>query len=187
MASYTVVSSRVVHDGIFARVRVDEVQMPDGRLAPREIIEQTRAVAVVPLDGEGWVTLVRQYRHAIGAWLLELPAGKLDVEGEQPLAAAQRELAEEARLAADRWEILAEFHNSPGWTDESTLVFLATGLHETASPDGFVAEHEEAGMEIVRVPVHQAVAMIRRGELTDAKTIIGLLLTVMTTQGTVRL
>lgn len=161
--------------------------MPDGSLARREIVEQTRAVAVVPLDDAGRVTLVRQYRHAVGKRLLELPAGKLDVEGEQPLAAAQRELAEEAKLAADRWEILIEFHNSPGWTDESTLVYLATGLRETASPDGFEAAHEEAEIEIVRVTLHQAVTMIRQGELTDAKTVIGVLLTVMITQGTVRL
>jgi 8-oxo-dGTP pyrophosphatase MutT (NUDIX family) len=187
MVSYTVASSSVVHDGIFARVRVDELWMPDGRLAQREIVEQTRAVAVVPLDDQGSVTLVCQYRHAVGKRMLELPAGKLDMQGEEPVAAARRELAEEARLAADRWTFLIEFYNSTGWTDESTLIYLATGLHETDPPDGFEAEHEEVEIEIVHIPLHQAVAMIRRGELTDAKTIIGLLLTVMTTEGTVPL
>ncbi|MGH8900506.1 MAG: NUDIX domain-containing protein [Egibacteraceae bacterium] len=161
--------------------------MPDGRLARREVVEQTRAVAVVPLDDQARVTLVRQYRHAIGKRLLEVPAGKLDVEGEDPAAAAQRELVEEAGLAADGWEFLIEFHNSAGWTDESTLLYLATGLHAASPPDGFEAEHEEAEIEIVRVPLHQAVAMIRQGELTDAKTVIGLLLTAIITQGTVRL
>ncbi|MGH8900009.1 MAG: NUDIX domain-containing protein [Egibacteraceae bacterium] len=187
MASYIVASSHVVHDGVFSRVRVDEVWMPDGRLARREIVEQTRAVAVVPLDDQGRVTLVRQYRHAIGERTLEVPAGKLDVEGEEPVAAARRELAEEARLAADRWEFLIEFHNSAGWTNESTLVYLATGLHETSPPDGFEAEHEETEIEIVCLPLDEAVAMIRRGELTDAKTVVGLLLTAMSTrEGMVR-
>lgn len=187
MASYAVASSHVVHDGVFFRVRVDEVRMPDGRLARREIAEQTRAIAVVPLDDQGRVTLIRQYRHALGERMLEVPAGKLDVEGEEPLMAARRELAEETGLAADRWQLLIEFHNSAGWTNESTLVYLATGLHETASPDGFQAEHEEIEIEIVRVSLQQAVAMIRRDELTDAKTVIGLLLTAMSPQGTVRL
>jgi 8-oxo-dGDP phosphatase len=186
MPSYIVASSHVVHDGVFVRLRVDEVWMPDGHLARREIVEQTRAVAAVPLDDQGRVTLVRQYRHAIGSWMLEVPAGKLDVEGEEPVAAVRRELAEEARLAADRWEFLIEFHNSAGWTNESTLVYLATGLHEVSPPDGFKAEHEEAEIEIVCLPLDEAVAMARRGELTDAKTIIGLLLTAMSAQeGTV--
>jgi 8-oxo-dGTP pyrophosphatase MutT (NUDIX family) len=181
MASYTVASSNVVHDGIFLRVRLDELWMPDGCLARREVVEQTRAVAIVALDDQGWVTLVRQYRHAIGERMLEVPAGKLETEGEEPLVAARRELAEEARLAADRWEFLIAFHNSPGWTNESTLLYVATGLHEIQPPDGFEAEHEEAEIEIVRVPLHQAVAMIRLGKLTDAKTILGLLLTAMST------
>jgi 8-oxo-dGTP pyrophosphatase MutT (NUDIX family) len=187
MPSYTVASSCVVHDGIFARVRVDEVRMPDGRLALREIVEQTRAVAVVPLDDQGRVTLVRQYRHAIGKRMLEVPAGKLDLEDEDPTAAARRELAEETRLVADRWEFLVEFHNSAGWTNESTLIYLATDLHESEAPDGFEATHEEAEMETVCVSLNEAVTMIRRGELTDAKTVIGLLLTTVTMQDTVRL
>ena len=161
--------------------------MPDGRLAQREIVEQTPSVAVVPLDGQGRVTLVRQYRHAIGERMLEVPAGKLDVDGEEPAAAARRELAEETGLAADQWQLLITFHNSAGWTNEATLLYLATGLHETGSPDGFQAQHEEAEIEVVRVSLHQAVAMIRRGELTDAKTVIGVLLAAMSPQGNVRL
>lgn len=176
MPRYTVESSQIAHEGIFARVRVDEVRMPDGQLACREVIEQTRAVAIVPFDDEEFVTLVRQYRHAVGSQLLELPAGKLDVDGEEALVAARRELAEEAGLAADRWELLVEFHNSAGWTDESTLVYLATGLREVPVPRGFEPHAEEAEIEIVRVPLTTAVAMIDRGELTDAKTLVGILM-----------
>lgn len=187
MSTYTVESSQVTHEGVFARVRVDEVRMPDGHLARREVVEQIPAVAVVPVDGDGQVTLVRQYRHAVGARLLELPAGKLDVDGEEPADGARRELAEEAGLAADRWEFLVEFHNSAGWTDESTLVFLATDVQAVPPPQGFQPEAEETEMEIVRVPLVDAVAMINRGEVTDAKTVIGLLLAATRLpEGTVR-
>jgi 8-oxo-dGDP phosphatase len=177
MASYEVESSRVAHEGILTRVRVDDVRMPDGNLKQREVVEQTPAVAVIALDEEGRVTLVRQYRHPLRDRLLEAPAGKLDVDGEEPEAAARRELAEEAGLAASRWELLVRFHNSGGWTDEHTLVYLATGVRQTEPPDGFAPEAEEAEIEIVRLPLTDAVSRIASGEITDAKTVIGLLLT----------
>jgi 8-oxo-dGTP pyrophosphatase MutT (NUDIX family) len=176
MGSYTVESSRFAYEGMMARVRVDEVRMPDGVVRRREVVEQVPAVAVIALDGDGHVTLLRQYRHALRCRVLETPAGKLDVEGEEPWAAARRELAEEAGLVADTWELLARFHNSGGWTDEYTLIYLATGLRETAPPDGFHSEAEEADIEIVRVPLNTALELIRSGDITDAKTVIGLLL-----------
>lgn len=176
MSGYRVDSSEVVYRGHLGQVRVDQVRMPDGDTAAREVAEHVDAVGVVPLDDDGRVVLVRQYRHPLGRHLLEIPAGLLDVEGEGVEDAARRELAEETGLAADRLERLTRFENSAGWSDEATTVFLATGLREQRPGDGFVAEHEEAAMEIVRLPLADAVARVRSGEISDAKTIVGLLL-----------
>lgn len=173
---YPVASSEVVYRGHLGRVRVDHVRMPGGETAAREVAEHLDAVAVVPLDAGGDVVLVRQYRHAAGRRLLEIPAGLLDVEAESLEEAARRELAEEAGLGAERLELLTRFHNSAGWSDETTTVYLARGLREVGPPDGFTPEHEEADLEVVRLPLEEALALVRSGELTDAKTIIGLLL-----------
>ena len=176
MPAYEVTASRTVYEGRFATVRVDEVRMPDETSATREVVEQTNAVAVVPVDAGNLIVMVRQYRHAVGEYLLELPAGKLDVEGEEPLAAAHRELAEEAGLQAGHYEELISFYNSAGWTTEKTTVYLARDLRDVPVPDGYTAEHEEADMQVLRLPLADLVAKIRAGEITDAKTIVGILL-----------
>jgi 8-oxo-dGDP phosphatase len=176
MASYEVLESNVTHEGHLARVRVDTLRMPDGSSAEREVVEQDDAVAVLALTPEREVVLLRQYRHPFGAELLELPAGKLDVPGEDPAAAAQRELVEETGLAAEELSALLHFHNSAGWTDEATTIYLASGLRETDAPEDYTAEHEEAHMQVLRVPLDEAVAMVHRGEIRDAKTVIGILL-----------
>lgn len=173
---FEVVGSRVVYDGTLARVRIDRVAMPEGDVAEREIVEHPEAVAVVAVGDDGSVPLVRQYRPALGRHELELPAGLCDVDGETALDAARRELAEEAGTAARHWELLVRFSNSGGWTDEATTVFLATGLTRVAVPDGFLASGEEAAMEVVRLPLGEAAGRATAGELTDAKTLIGLLL-----------
>ncbi len=174
---YAVEASTITHEGDLSRVRVDRVRMPDGDWADREIVEHPDAVAVVPVDAEGRVVLVRQYRHVLRGSQLEIPAGKLDVDGEAPPEAARRELIEEVGLDATGLTELVCFHNSAGWTDEVTTVYLATGLFEAAAPQGFVPKAEEADMEVVRMPLAEAVAMAERGQLTDSKTLIGLLLT----------
>lgn len=171
---YETVTSEVVYDG-FSQVRRDEVSMPDGSSAVREVVEHTDAVAVVPVMGDGSVLLLRQYRHPLGRYILEIPAGKMDVEGEDPAETGRRELVEEVGYRAGSMQALITFENSAGWTDERTHVFLAEGL-EPQRADDFTPEAEEADMEVVRVPLQDAVAMARRGELTDAKTVIGLLL-----------
>ena len=172
---FETLDSRVVHDG-WSTVRVDRVRMPDGDEAEREVVEHMSAVAVVPLFADGHVALLRQYRHAVGRYLLEIPAGVLDVEGEPEPDAAQRELAEEMGLRAERLDHLVTFENSAGWCDERTHVFLGRDLVEAAAPEGFEAQHEEADMEVVRLPLDEAVDGITRGEVTDAKTVVGLLL-----------
>jgi 8-oxo-dGTP pyrophosphatase MutT (NUDIX family) len=176
MSSYEVQSSRVTHQGVLSTVRLDDVAMPDGSVAQREVVEHLSAVAVVPVEPDGRVVLIRHYRHAVGTTLVEIPAGKLDVDGEAPEAAARRELLEEVGLDADTFEQLTCFYNSSGWTDETTTIYLAGDARPGATPEGFVADGEEADLEIVRVPLADAVAMVHRGEINDAKTVIGLLL-----------
>lgn len=157
-------------------VRIERVRTPEGEEVEREIVGHDDAVAIVPVTERGEVLLLRQYRQALRAHLLEIPAGTLDIDGESPLEAARRELAEETGHTARRLEHLVTFDNSAGWTDERTHVYLATGLGEGATPDGFEAEHEEADMELVRRDLPTALADARAGRITDAKTLVGLLL-----------
>ena len=174
---FQTIESATAYEGIFATVRLDQVRMPDGSVAEREVVEQDDAAAVVPVFEDGTVLLLRQYRHPFGDYLLEIPAGKLDKEGEGPQETAARELVEETGYRAQRLERLTSFRNSAGWTDEVTSIFLGTGLTHEGVPEGFEREAEEDDMEIVRLPLDEAVREVRAGTITDAKTIIGLLLT----------
>jgi 8-oxo-dGDP phosphatase len=158
-------------------VRIETVRMPDGHEAEREIVVHDDAVAVVPVTDDGQVVLLRQYRQPFRRYVLEVPAGTLDLDGETVEEAAQRELAEEAGYVAEELEYLTTFMNSAGWTDEQTHVYLGRGVRPTATPEGFEAVHEEADMEIVHLDLATALAMARRGEIPDAKTLVGLLLT----------
>ncbi|MGH2398446.1 MAG: NUDIX domain-containing protein [bacterium] len=164
-----VVGSRRVFDGRVISLRVDEVALRSGRTATREIVEHRGAVAVVPLIAEGDVILVRQYRGATGGTLLEIPAGTLE-KGEDVEHALQRELAEEIGMRAGRVQHLASFYPSPGFLTEIVNVYLATDL----TPHRLEAEEED--LEVLRLPLREARAMVDRGEIRDAKSIIGLLL-----------
>ncbi|WP_305091503.1 NUDIX hydrolase [Prescottella sp. R16] len=169
---FDTVSSREVYSGAIVALRVDRVAMPGGREADREIVEHDGAVAVVVLDDADRLVLVRQYRHPLGRRLWELPAGLLDVPGEDPVDAARRELEEETGLAADHWSVLVDVALSPGFTDESVRVFVATGVREIGRPD---AHDEEADLEIARFPLDEAVAMTLRGEIVNATAVAGIL------------
>ncbi|MFD3705289.1 NUDIX domain-containing protein [Nocardia sp. NPDC058658] len=169
---FETVSSRVLYSGAILALRQDQVRMPDGRVAEREVIEHHGAVAVLALDDDGNVVLIRQYRHPIGTRLLELPAGLLDIDGEDPLTAAKRELAEETGLAAAQWSVLVDVALSPGFTDEALRVFFATGLSSTDRPD---PEHEEADLELVRMPLDEAVRAALAGEIVNATAVAGVL------------
>lgn len=171
---FETVSSERPYDGGFFRVRADEVAMPGGGTARREVVEHRGAVAVVPLMDDGTVVLLRQYRHALGTYVVEIPAGKLDVDGEEAAEAANRELVEEIGHRAGVLRHLVTFHNSVGWTDEVTHVFVGTQLEGADRPSGFSPSGEEADMEVLRWPLADAVAAIADGTITDAKTIIGL-------------
>jgi 8-oxo-dGTP pyrophosphatase MutT (NUDIX family) len=173
MAGFSIRTRRRVLTGPV--ITVDDLVMvaPDGSDHHRQIVCHPGAVSVVPLQDDGTVVLVRQYRAALGTELLELPAGKRDVSGELPEVTAARELAEEVGLQAATIEQLAEFHNSPGFCDEHSIVYLARGLTPTATERQGI---EELHLEVVEVPIADVPALIATGELKDAKTIIGLLL-----------
>lgn len=173
MTPFTKIADTQVHEGFRFTVNQVRYRATDGTEFDREIVRHPGAVAVVPLHDDGTVTLVRQFRAALDGDLLELPAGLRDVAGEPDLRTAERELIEEAGLAADHFEELVTFHNSPGFCDESVAVFLATGLSEVDDDRQGI---EEQHMTIERLPLDQTLTMISDGRITDAKTIIGLTL-----------
>ena len=172
---FSTVASETRYRG-FSDVVVDTVEMPDGSQVEREVVHHDDAVAVVPVLDDGRVLLLKQYRQPLRGHLLELPAGKMDVDDEPPEEVARRELAEETGHAARELRHLTTFHNSAGWSTERTHVFLATGVHATHPPDGFVPQAEEAVMELVPFTLPDALEATRTGQLTDGKTVIGLLL-----------
>lgn len=169
---FETVASRTVYSGAILALRLDQVAMPGGRVVEREVIEHHGAVAVAAVDDADNVVLIRQYRHPIGTRLLELPAGLLDLPGEDPLEAAKRELAEETGLAAREWRVLVDVALSPGFTDEALRVFLARDLYDTHQPE---PENEEADLELVRMPVAEAVRAALAGEITNATAVAGVL------------
>ncbi len=174
-AWFVTTSSRYVYDG-FSRVRIDEIRTPDGDVVEREVVEHTDAVTVIPLTDDGEVVLLRQYRHAVGGDLLEAPAGTLDVDDEDPADAARRELREEAGHDVASLTHLTTFHNSAGWCDERTHVYLGAGAAPAEPPAGFTPSAEEAHLEVVRLPLDAALTAVRDGVIVDAKTVIGVLL-----------
>jgi 8-oxo-dGTP pyrophosphatase MutT (NUDIX family) len=146
-------ASRPVYDGAIITVRVDSVAMPDGGTVDREVVEHADSVAVVALDDQGRVLLMRQYRHPLGRELIEIPAGLCDVPDEPPADTARRELREEAGLTAQRWTRLAEVHTSPGILTELATLYLAEGITEAdREPDGA----EEADIELEWVGLGEA-------------------------------
>lgn len=170
-AGFRAISESVLHEGFVISLSNGTFEAPDGTRFDRDIVHHPGAVAVVPLHDDDTVVLVRQYRAPLDRMMLELPAGKRDVAGEPPEVTAGRELIEEVGLQATTLEFLVTFHNSVGFSDEECLVYVGRGLTEAAADhDGI----EEEFMEVVRLPLADAVAMISTGEITDAKTVIGL-------------
>ena len=171
MYKETVERCETVFRGKIMTVETWQVRLPDGRPAEREIVLHKGAAAVVPVDKQGYVTLVRQHRVAIDEMLLEIPAGKLDFEGEDPYACAQRELEEETGLVAAKWQKLAHVVTTPGFCTERIALYLATELRKTrAHPD------EDEFLNVERMPLSEAIARVNQGKITDAKTCLGLLL-----------
>lgn len=165
-----VLESRRLYEGRIMAVRVDTVLMPNGRKAAREIVEHAPVVAIVPVDENGDVVLVRQFRLATGGVMLEVPAGGVD-EGEEIEAAAQRELQEEIGYRAARLERLTGFFVSPGLCTEFIHVFLARGLVESR-----VDGDEDEDIVVERMPLPEAVRLVKAGAIKDAKSIVGILM-----------
>lgn len=158
-----------VYRGKMLKIRVDTVALPNGEIAQREIVEHPGAVAMVPLTDDGKVVLVRQFRYPINRVTLEIPAGKLEW-GEEPEATCARELAEETGLQAATLEKLTEVVVTPGYSNEKIALFKATGLQKIEA----IADGDEF-IDIVQMPLEEAIAMVQRGEIMDAKTVIALL------------
>jgi ADP-ribose pyrophosphatase len=174
MGGFTHIGDELLHSGHVINLHRSTFRAPNGALIERDVVNHPGAVSVVPLLDSGEVVLVRQFRAPLQREMLEIPAGKRDVEGEVPEVTAGRELVEEVGLKPSRLEPLAVFHNSVGFSDEESHVFLGTGL--TPAPIDRQGPEEEH-MEVVHVPLDDVRAMIASGEISDAKTVIGLLLT----------
>jgi ADP-ribose pyrophosphatase len=162
-------SIRNVFTGRILTLNLERVRLPNGRVAELEIAHHPGGAAVVAVDGTGRVCLLRQFRHAAGGWVDELPAGKLD-GGEPPIDCARRELAEEAGVTARQWDKLGEYLSSPGVLTEVVHVFLARDLEPVAArPE----EHEV--FETRWLPLREAASLAARGELHDGKSLVGLM------------
>jgi ADP-ribose pyrophosphatase len=162
-------SRRSVFRGRLLDVTVERARLPNGVEADFEVVRHRGAAAIVPVTADNEVVLVRQYRFAVGDWLLEVPAGTLATD-EAPEACAHRELAEEVGLAAQRLEPLGSIWTTPGFTDERIWLFLATGLaaaEQRLDPDEVLS--------VVRLPLAQALAMAAGGEIVDGKSVAALL------------
>lgn len=161
----------VVFRGRIINVEHWQVLLPNGREALREVVKHPGAAAIVPVDAEGFVTLVRQHRVAIDRMTWEIPAGKLNDASEDPFACAARELEEETGLRAERWELLTRVDTTPGFCTERIALYLARGLSQHQAhtdPDEF--------LRLKRIPLAQAARQVMAGELRDAKTALGLLM-----------
>ena len=160
---------RQIYAGRVVTLLLRDLPGPDGVVRVREVVEHAPAAAVVAVDEEGEILLVRQLRPAVDEVLLELPAGIVD-PGEDPLTCARRELEEETGYTAERLEPLIRFYPSPGFCTELLHVFVAQGLRECrGQPD------EDEDLELVRMPLAEAMDLVRGGQVTDSKTVVGLL------------
>jgi ADP-ribose pyrophosphatase len=171
------IESEVLRQGRILEFRIDTVESADGHRSTRDIAGHPGGVCVVAIDAKDRVLLVRQWRHAIGAALLEIPAGTLDREAdgsiEEHASAAARELEEETGSRAGTWRYLGGFYTAPGFTNELMHLYLATDL-AAAGDDGLHPDEDER-LELRPIPFTEAVGMAERGEIADAKSIVGLL------------
>lgn len=175
LAPRPVVETTVVHEGRVFDLRSDVVDLGDGGRVTREYLDHPGAVAIVALDEDERVLLLRQYRHPVRRELWEVPAGLLDVVGEDGRVAAARELAEEADLRAARWDVLVDYFTTPGGSNEALRVFLARDLSPVPDDELFEREAEELDMELRWVPLDEAVAAVLGGALHNPSAVVGIL------------
>jgi 8-oxo-dGDP phosphatase len=169
---FETVESETIYIGKIFALRVDDVRMPGGNTAKREVVENFGAVAVLAIDEENNIVLVYQYRQPLGRRLWELPAGLLDLGGEPPHVTAARELQEEVGLSAKDWRVLVDLDTAPGFSDESVRVYRATVLSAIGRPD---AHDEEADLVVKWFPLAEAVRMVFSGEIVNSIAVAGIL------------
>lgn len=170
------VATETVYEGFIWDVRRDEFELAHGEdPLRRDYITHPGAVSVLVLNDDDEVFLINQYRRPVGMTMWEIPAGLLDVEGEDPAEAARRELAEEADLRAGRWDVLVDFHNSPGSSSEANRIFLARGLSDVPDHELHERDGEEAEIHGAWVPLDGAVRAVLEGRLNSPAAVIGLL------------
>ncbi len=172
-----VVESRLIHRGRYLEFRVDTIARADGSGGTRDVVGHPGAVAVLALDVDGRVLLVRQWRIPARRAMLEIPAGTLDVHDgvtEDPFLAARRELEEETGHRAATWRTLAQFWTAPGFASEVMHLYLATGIQRVTGDDRLTPDEDER-LELSRVTIDEALAMVDDGTISDAKTILGVL------------
>jgi 8-oxo-dGDP phosphatase len=173
--AWPVTSTAVLATGHVAQFIQDQVTTPDGEVMAREYIRHPGAVGVIALDDELRMALVRQYRHPVRHRLIEPPAGLLDVDGEDYLLSAQRELAEEAGLAATSWRVLVDLFTTPGMVGEALRIYLARDLIQASAPDGFSRHGEEAHMDTVWASLADVVDAVLDGRLHNPTVVAGAL------------
>jgi 8-oxo-dGTP pyrophosphatase MutT (NUDIX family) len=174
-APRAVTARETVYSGLVWDVVRDTVDLGDAGVVRREYVRHTGAVGVLALDDQDRVVFVRQYRHPVGMELWELPAGLLDVDGEPPLVAAQRELAEEADLRAERWDVLIDWFNSPGGMNEALRLYLARDVSPVPEHERHVREAEEHGMPVRWVRLDQARDDVLAGRVHNPSAVVGVL------------
>lgn len=174
--TWPVTQSSVLGSGAIATLRRDTVKLPDGEEMAREVLEHPGAVAIVAIDEQDQVLMIRQYRHPAGAMLWEVPAGLRDVAGEPLVETASRELLEEAGYRAAQWHVLTDYLSSPGISTERIRVFLARELTKVPESERhYVRRHEEAYLTVEWLPLAEAVRGILSGDLHNGVAIIGIL------------
>ncbi|MBO5213094.1 MAG: NUDIX hydrolase [Clostridia bacterium] len=162
-------TSKQLFDGKVVKLYFDEVELPNGKKAIREVIRHSGAVCVIPVDDEGYVTMIRQFRYPFGKTLLEIPAGKLE-PGEDPLCAAKRELEEESGVNAEKIEFMGMIYTTVAFTDEKIYAYLATGLtYRDSHPD------DDEFLEVEKIHISKLVEMVMNGEIADSKTQVAIL------------
>ena len=169
-----VLASRTVYAGLVWDVRRDEVDL-GYEVVTRDVVAHPGAVGVLAMDEQGRIALIQQYRHPVGMRLWEIPAGLLDVAGEDPALAAARELAEEADLVAEQWAVLTDYFTSPGFASESIRLYLARGLSAVPASERHERTGEERDMPLRWVPLDEAHAAVLAGRLHNPHTVIAVL------------
>jgi ADP-ribose pyrophosphatase len=165
---FAVVRSEIVYHGHVFDVRQDQLRLPNGGLAQIDVVDHRGAVTMIPVDSQGQIWFIRQYRHAIKQVLMELPAGAAEI-GESPMASAQRELREEIGMAAGNLQEIGAFYLAPGYSNEYMHIFLASDLQPAPLP-----ADEDEYLKIEKVSARQALLLAETGQLEDSKSLIAL-------------